>query len=192
MNEPFTKDLVLSAYSQGIFPMGHDDGTIRWYSPDPRCIFDFDKFHVPRRLMRTYKSGKFEMKVNSAWNEVLKACADRESTWITDDIFRVYTQMHEAGFAHSVEAYYEGRLAGGLYGVSIGGAFMGESMFHNVTDASKISLIFLVERLQSRGFVLLDSQYMTDHLSTLGAVLISRQEYLRRLDRALYLDCRFD
>ncbi len=192
MNEPFTKDLVLSAYSQGIFPMGHDDGTIRWYSPDPRCIFDFDKFHVPRRLMRTYKSGKFEMKVNSAWKEVLKACADRESTWITDDIFRVYTQMHEAGFAHSVEAYYEGRLAGGLYGVSIGGAFMGESMFHNVTDASKISLIFLVERLQSRGFVLLDSQYMTDHLSTLGAVLISRQEYLRRLDRALYLNCRFD
>lgn len=192
MNEPFTKDLVLSAYSQGIFPMGHDDGTIRWYSPDPRCIFDFDKFHVPRRLMRTYKSGKFEMKVNSAWKEVLKACADRDSTWITDDIFRVYTQMHEAGFAHSVEAYYEGRLAGGLYGVSIGGAFMGESMFHNVTDASKISLIFLVERLQSRGFVLLDSQYMTDHLSTLGAVLISRQEYLRRLDRALYLNCRFD
>lgn len=192
MNEPFTKDLVLSAYSQGIFPMGHDDGTIRWYSPDPRCIFDFDKFHVPRRLMRTYKSGKFEMRVNSAWKEVLKACADRDSTWITDDIFRVYTQMHEAGFAHSVEAYYEGKLAGGLYGVSIGGAFMGESMFHNVTDASKISLIYLVERLKSRGFVLLDSQYMTDHLSTLGAVLISRQEYLRRLDRALYLDCRFD
>ncbi|MCA9813789.1 MAG: leucyl/phenylalanyl-tRNA--protein transferase [Cyanobacteriota/Melainabacteria group bacterium] len=191
MKEPFTKDLVLSAYSQGIFPMGHDDGTIRWYSPDPRCIFDFDKFHVPRRLMRTYKSGKFEMKVNSAWREVLKACADRDSTWITDDIFRVYTEMHEAGFAHSVEAYYEGKLAGGLYGVSIGGAFMGESMFHNVTDASKISLIYLVERLKSRGFVLLDSQYMTDHLSTLGAVLIPRQEYLRRLDRALYLDCRF-
>ena len=191
MKEPFTKDLVLSAYSQGIFPMGHDDGTIRWYSPDPRCIFDFDKFHVPRRLMRTYKSGKFEMKVNSAWREVLKACADRDSTWITDDIFRVYTEMHEAGFAHSVEAYYEGKLAGGLYGVSIGGAFMGESMFHNVTDASKISLIYLVERLKSRGFVLLDSQYMTDHLSTLGAVLIPRQEYLRRLDRALFLDCRF-
>ena len=191
MKEPFTKDLVLSAYSQGIFPMGHDDGTIRWYSPDPRCIFDFDKFHVPRRLMRTYKSGKFEMKVNSAWREVLKACADRDSTWITDDIFRVYTEMHEAGFAHSVEAYYEGKLAGGLYGVSIGGVFMGESMFHNVTDASKISLIYLVERLKSRGFVLLDSQYMTDHLSTLGAVLIPRQEYLRRLDRALYLDCRF-
>ena len=191
MKEPFTKDLVLSAYSQGIFPMGHDDGTIRWYSPDPRCIFDFDKFHVPRRLMRTYKSGKFEMKVNSAWREVLKACADRDSTWITDDIFRVYTEMHEAGFAHSVEAYYEGKLAGGLYGVSIGGAFMGESMFHNVTDASKISLIYLVERLKSRGFVLLDSQYMSDHLSTLGAVLIPRQEYLRRLDRALYLDCRF-
>lgn len=192
MNEPFTKELVLSAYSQGIFPMGHDDGLIRWYSPDPRCIFDFETFHVPRRLMRTYRSGKFEMKVNSAWDEVLHQCANRDSTWITDDIFRVYTELHEDGFAHSVEAYFEGKLAGGLYGVSIGGAFMGESMFHNVTDASKVCLVYLVERMKERGFTLLDSQYMTEHLSTFGAVLISRREYLIRLEQALRLKCRFE
>ena len=101
MSEPFSKELVLSAYSQGIFPMGHDDGLIRWYSPDPRCIFDFDSFHIPKRLMRTYRSGKFEMRVNSAWDEVLHLCASRDSTWITDDIFRVYTELHEDGFAHS-------------------------------------------------------------------------------------------
>lgn len=192
MNEPFTKELVLSAYSQGIFPMGHDDGLIRWYSPDPRCIFDFETFHVPRRLMRTYRSGKFEMKVNSAWDEVLHQCANRDSTWIIDDIFRVYTELHEDGFAHSVEAYFEGKLAGGLYGVSIGGAFMGESMFHNVTDASKVCLVYLVERMKERGFTLLDSQYMTEHLSTFGAVLISRREYLIRLEQALRIKCRFD
>lgn len=192
MNEPFTKELVLSAYSQGIFPMGHDDGLIRWYSPDPRCIFDFETFHVPRRLIRTYRSGKFEMKVNSAWDEVLHQCANRDSTWITDDIFRVYTELHEDGFAHSVEAYFEGKLAGGLYGVSIGGAFMGESMFHNVTDASKVCLVYLVERMKERGFTLLDSQYMTEHLSTFGAVLISRREYLIRLEQALRLKCRFE
>lgn len=191
MSEPFSKELVLSAYSQGIFPMGHDDGLIRWYSPDPRCIFDFDSFHIPKRLMRTYRSGKFEMRVNSAWDEVLHLCASRDSTWITDDIFRVYTELHEDGFAHSVEAYYEGKLAGGLYGVSIGGAFMGESMFHTVTDASKVSLVYLVERMKARGFILLDSQYMTEHLSTFGAVLISRREYLTRLERALRLNCKF-
>ena len=192
MIEQFNKDLVLGAYRQAIFPMGHDDGSIRWYSPDPRCIFDFDTFHVPKRLMRTYRSGKFEMKVNSAWDEVLRMCAQRESTWITEDIFKVYTELHDEGFAHSVEAYCDGKLAGGLYGVSIGGAFMGESMFHNVTDASKVCLVYLVNRMIERGFVLLDSQYMTEHLATFGAVLISRMEYLHRLDQALELDCKFD
>lgn len=192
MSEPFTKELVLNAYSQGIFPMGHDDGTIRWYSPDPRCIFDFESFHVPKRLMRTYKSGKFELKVNSAWEEVLKCCSQRDSTWITPEIFRVYTELHEEGFAHSVEAYFEGEMAGGLYGVSIGGAFMGESMFHRVTDASKVCLVYLVERMRERGFVLLDSQYFTEHLGTFGATLISRSQYLDRLDMALRLYCRFD
>lgn len=171
--------------------MGNDDGTVSWYSPDPRCIFDLENFHVHKRLARTVRKGVFDMRVNTAWSEVLKECADRDSTWITDDIFRVYTELHDRGFAHSVEAYKDGQLVGGLYGVSIGGAFMGESMFHKVTDASKVSLVYLVERLKSRGFVLLDSQYMTRHLATLSARLISKDEYLLRLQHALQLNCRF-
>lgn len=192
MIEQFNKELVLNAYRNAIFPMGHDDGIIRWYSPDPRCIFDFDYFHVPRRLMRTYRSGKFEMKVNQNFDQVMKLCAKREDTWITDEIFRVYNELHQDGHAHSVEAYYENDLVGGLYGVSVGGAFMGESMFHTVRDASKISLVYLVERMKERGFVLLDSQYITNHLAIFGAILIPRTEYINRLDFALTLDCRFD
>jgi leucyl/phenylalanyl-tRNA--protein transferase len=183
--------MLLRAYCMGIFPMGDDTGAIRWYSPNPRCIFDFDYFHVPSRLARTYKSGKFEMRVNTAWEAVVKHCADRQETWINDKIFKVYTELHELGYAHSVEAYCEGRLAGGLYGVSIRGAFFGESMFHLETDASKVSLVYLVERMKSRGMTLLDSQFMTTHLSTFGAVNISRDDYMERLNRALVLDASF-
>jgi leucyl/phenylalanyl-tRNA--protein transferase len=183
--------MLLRAYCMGIFPMGDDTGAIRWYSPNPRCIFDFDYFHVPSRLARTYKSGKFEMRVNTAWEAVMKHCADRDETWINDKIFKVYTELHELGYAHSVEAYYEGRLAGGLYGVSIRGAFFGESMFHLETDASKVSLVYLVERMKSRGMTLLDSQFMTSHLSTFGAVNIARDDYMNRLARALALDVSF-
>ena len=186
-----TPDVVLKAYCSGVFPMGDDWGNIRWYSPDPRCIFDLDQFHVPKRLERTYRKGVFACKVNSAWHEVLKHCADRDTTWINDEIFNCYTQLHEAGFAHSVETYKDGKLAGGLYGVSIGGAFMGESMFHLETDASKVALVYLVERMRERGFVLLDSQYMTTHLATFGAITITREEYLQRLQKALNLNCRF-
>jgi leucyl/phenylalanyl-tRNA--protein transferase len=171
--------------------MGDDDGPIRWYSPDPRCIIDLEKFHIPRRLARTYRQGIFEMRANTAWEAVLRGCAARSSTWITEDIFRVYTKLHEMGFAHSVEAFKDGKLAGGLYGVSIRGAFMGESMFHVETDASKVSLCYLVERLRERGFVLLDSQFMTDHLSTFAATNISREEYLARLRSALTVDATF-
>lgn len=188
----FNPQVLLRAYCAGIFPMGDDTGAIRWYSPNPRCIFDFDFFHVPSRLARTCRSGKFEMRVNTAWKEVLHRCADRDTTWITDKIFSVYTELHEMGFAHSVEAYnQEGRLAGGLYGVAIGGAFFGESMFHLDTDASKVALVYLVERMKARGFTLLDSQFMTDHLATLGAINVSRDEYMRRLSIALAQQCRF-
>jgi leucyl/phenylalanyl-tRNA--protein transferase len=193
MNQPFTPQLVIAAYTQAIFPMGNDDGTINWYSPDPRCIIDLDDFHASRRLMRTYRSGKFEMRVNSAWDQVIRLCGtERDSTWISDEIIDVYTQLHEMGFAHSVEAYYEGQLAGGLYGVAIGGAFMGESMFHLVTDASKVSLVYLVERMRERKFILLDSQYMTDHLGTFSAKNISRSAYIRKLNEAIQMNCRFD
>lgn len=167
-------------------------GEIRWYSPNPRCIFDFDHFHVPSRLARTYRSGKFDMRVNTAWEAVMRHCADRESTWITDKIFDAYTQLHRMGLAHSVEAYnQDGKLAGGLYGVSIKGAFFGESMFHLETDASKVALVYLVERMKARGYTLLDSQFMTTHLATFGAVNISRDDYLRRLGYALARDCTF-
>ncbi len=193
MNQPFTPQLVIAAYTQAIFPMGNDDGTINWYSPDPRCIIDLDEFHASKRLMRTYRSGKFEMKVNTAWDQVIRLCGtERESTWISDDIIDVYTQLHEMGFAHSVEAYYNGELAGGLYGVAIGGAFMGESMFHLVTDASKVSLVYLVERMRERKFILLDSQYMTDHLGTFSAKNIPRSAYIRKLNEAIHLPCKFD
>lgn len=188
----FTAELVLRAYTAGIFPMGHDDGIIRWYSPDPRCIIPLDGFHASKRLMRTIRQAKFEIKINGDFLGTMKKCAERDSTWITDEIFRVYNELHEHGFAHSVEAHLDGEMVGGLYGVSIGGAFMGESMFHTATDASKVCLVYLVERMKERGFVLLDSQYVTDHLSTFNATNIPRQEYLDRLRHALTLTCKFD
>jgi leucyl/phenylalanyl-tRNA---protein transferase len=192
MEPEFTAELVLRAYTAGIFPMGHDDGIIRWYSPDPRCIIPLDEFHTSKRLARTIRQGKFELKVNANFEKIMRLCAERESTWITDEIVRVYCELHKHGFAHSVEAYLDGEIAGGLYGVSIGGAFMGESMFHVATDASKVCLAYLVERMKERGFVLLDSQYVTDHLSTFNAIQISRQDYLERLRDALTLKCVFD
>ena len=190
--EPFSKELVLKAYQAGIFPMGSDDGLIRWYSPDPRCIIDLDNFHPPKRLLRTYRKNIFDLSFNKAFPEVLSACADRETTWITQDFIDVYTQLYQEGYAHSVEAFQNSKLVGGLYGVSIGGAFMGESMFHTATDASKVCLVHLVHRLKERGFILLDCQYMTKHLNTLGAVLIPRQTYLVQLQKALTIKARFD
>lgn len=192
METGLTTEMLLRAYCLGIFPMGGDDGEIRWYSPDPRCIIDLDTFHVSKRLDRTYRRGLFELKVNSAWNTVIRECAKRDTTWISEEIVQAYTKLHKLGYAHSVEAYKDGVLAGGLYGVSLGGAFMGESMFHWVTDASKVCLVFLVERLKQRGYVLLDCQYMTDHLRTFGASLVSRDDYLLRLGQALPLNCFFN
>lgn len=191
MNLDLSPGVLLNAYCQGIFPMGDDFGNIRWYSPDPRCIFDFDHFHVPKRLARTYRKKIYECRVNTAWSAVMQHCADRPTTWISEEIFEAYTRLHQLGFAHSVEAYLGDELVGGLYGVAIGGAFMGESMFSLATDASKVCLIYLVERMQERGYVLLDTQFMTSHLRTLGAINISRQEYLERLQRALQLNCKF-
>jgi leucyl/phenylalanyl-tRNA--protein transferase len=185
-----TAELLLRAYVSGIFPMGDDDG-IRWYSPDPRFIIDLKNFHVPRRLARTYRQGHFEIRIDTAWTDVIKACSERDSTWITDAIIRIYTELHQLGFAHSVEAFADNELVGGLYGVSIGGAFMGESMFHRATDASKVCLVYLVERLNERGYLLLDSQFTTNHLEKFGGILIPRKRYLAMLEQALKLDCRF-
>lgn len=182
--------LLETAYRQGIFPMA-DEGEIRWYSPDPRGIIDLQRFHLPRRLARTIRQGLFEIAVNQDFEKVIRACAAREETWINEEIICAYTALHRLGKAHSVEAYFEGALAGGLYGVALGGAFMGESMFTLKRDAAKVALAFLVERLVTRGYILLDTQFVTSHLQSFGAIEIPREEYLMRLQKALSLECRF-
>jgi leucyl/phenylalanyl-tRNA--protein transferase len=189
----FTPECVLEAYRHGIFPMADSEtGAVEWYSPDPRAIVPLDGLHVSRRLARTIRSGKFEIRLDSAFEEVMRACANREeSSWISEEFVELYCILHKHGYAHSVETWREGKLAGGLYGVSIGGAFMGESMFYRETDASKVALAALVDHLNDRGFALLDTQFITPHLWTMGAVEIPAADYLGRLNQALGLSCRF-
>lgn len=188
-----TPELILRGYSAGLFPMGGDDDELEWYSPDPRCIFDLNAFHVPKTLRKTIRRGDFAIRVNTAFDDVIHACGDRkEGTWITRPIIRLYSELHRAGYAHSVESWKDNLLAGGLYGVSIGAAFFGESMFHRVTDASKVALVALVERLRSRNYLLLDTQWSTPHLRRFGAVDIPREEYLQRLRAALLTPRSFD
>ena len=188
-----TSDLLVAAYRAGYFPMGLDDGEIGWFSPDPRGILPLDRFHASRRLLRLVRSGRFAVTVDRDFRGVMLACAaDRdEGTWITDDIVEAYCGLHDRALAHSVEVWDDGRLAGGLYGVSLGGAFFGESMFHRATDASKVALVFLAGRLAERGFQLLDIQWTTPFLETFGAVAIPRDVYLPRLADALEHNCRF-
>jgi len=171
--------------------MGMPNGEIGWFSPDPRGVLPLDAFHVPHGLARTLKKQLFETRVNTAFAEVVKACGDRDETWISSEIFQSYMALHRLGYAHSVETWKDGQLAGGLYGVAIGGAFFGESMFHRVTDASKVALHSLVERMRARGFTLLDIQWNTGHLATFGAVEIPRRDYLRRLRAAIRIECEF-
>lgn len=189
-------DLLVSAYASGWFPMAVAGGEIRWFSPDPRGIIPLDTFHVPRRLARVVRSEAFTIEFDRDFEAVIRACAladrdDEGGTWIDQEIYDSYCALHEAGYAHSVEAWQDGVLAGGLYGVSLGGAFFGESMFHRITDASKVALVALVGRMRERGFTLLDTQWTTEHLEQFGAVEIPRDDYLRRLDAALRLDRRF-
>jgi leucyl/phenylalanyl-tRNA--protein transferase len=188
-----TPDLLIRAYASGVFPMADcRDGRIRWYAPDPRAVIPLDAFHVPRSLRQTVRKGLFQVTINADFPGVIHACAAREETWISREIERAYTDLHQLGVAHSVEAWREGRLAGGLYGVALGGAFFGESMFSRETDASKVALVALVEQLRTRGFVLLDTQFITSHLARFGAVEIPRHDYEHRLAGALPLPRRFD
>jgi len=184
-------DLLLHAYRSAVFPMAMEDGEIAWFSPDPRAIIPIDEFHVPHGLRRTLKSGRFEIRINAGFEVVMRACAERSDTWINQEIVESYVELHRRGCAHSVEAWSEGALAGGLYGVAIGGAFFGESMFHRVTDASKVALYGLIERLRQRGFTLLDTQWLTPHLQTFGAFEIPRSVYRTLLASSLKRDCRF-
>jgi len=191
---PLDPALVVRAYREGVFPMALERGEIGWFSPDPRGILPLDAVHVPARLGRVVRSGRFEVSTDRDFEGVMRACAERpgEGTWISEDILQCYTALHRLGLAHSIEVWHEGRMVGGLYGVHLGGAFFGESMFHRVTDASKVALVSLVDRLQRRGFELLDIQWVTPHLEQFGAVSIPRREYLARLRRALAKSCRFD
>jgi leucyl/phenylalanyl-tRNA--protein transferase len=184
--------LLIRAYREGIFPMGMDDGEIGWFSPDPRGVLPLDAFHVPARLARVVKQRRFDVRIDSAFERVMRACAERpDGTWISDTILESYLALHRLGIAHSIETWRERELVGGLYGIHLGGAFYGESMFHRATDASKVALVALVDRLRRRGFALLDIQWVTPHLAQFGATEVPRRTYLAMLRRALALDCRF-
>lgn len=186
-------DLLLRAYSLGWFPMGAGRrGRIEWFSPDPRGILPLDAFHAPSRLTRVVRQARFEVRIDTAFEAVMRACAARDETWITEDILNSYAALHRLGYGHSVETWQDGALVGGLYGVAIGGAFFGESMFHSATDASKVALVALVERLRARGYALLDTQWVTPHLVQFGGTEIRRSDYLTRLSAALPRACRFD
>jgi len=190
-------DLLLEAYSSGWFPMADESGTISWYSPDPRGVMPLETFHVPSRLQRTVRRSSLQVKIDAAFADVMRACAEAEresedgGTWISEEIIVSYCALHALGYAHSVEVRDGDRLVGGLYGVALGGAFFGESMFHTATDASKIALVALIERLRARGFTLLDTQWVTPHLEQFGAIEISRPDYLRRLESSLLLEVEF-
>jgi leucyl/phenylalanyl-tRNA---protein transferase len=183
--------LLLQGYRLGVFPMAMADDTVQWFSPDPRAILPLDQFHVPHVLRRVVQKGTFQIKIDTSFGEVIRACADRRDTWISGEIIESYERLHELGHAHSVEAWHSQKLAGGLYGVAIGGVFFGESMFHWVTNASKVALVALVEHLRARKFVLLDTQWLTPHLAQFGAAEIGRTHYLKLLTRAVELRRKF-
>ncbi len=176
--------------------MAHEDGEIYWYDPDPRAIMPLDNFHVSRSLRRVVKNGRFQIRTDTAFTEVMRACAlpddGRETTWISEDLIALYTQLHETGLAHSVEVWQDDELVGGLYGVALGGLFAGESMFYRVRDASKVALVHLVERLRKGGYILLDTQFITPHLRRFGAIEISRDAYRQHLVQALQTSGRWD
>jgi len=186
-----TPEILLRAYAEGLFPMAErrGDPTLYWVSPERRGIIPLNGFHVPRRLARTVRSGLFTVTADRAFRDVMKACAaptpERPESWINDEILRLYTALHLGGHAHSIECWRDGKLAGGLYGVRLGAAFFGESMFSRRRDASKVALVHLVDGLKRGGFVLLDTQFITAHLAGFGAIEIPRERYLLKLQDAL-------
>lgn len=192
-----TPELVLSAYALGLFPMANDrdDPTVHWIDPIRRGIVPLNRFHVPRRLRKTIRQQRFELRIDHDFGEIIRSCADatydRPRTWLNDELIEVYVELARRGHGHSIEVWQDDQLVGGLYGLKLGGAFFGESMFSRVRDASKVALVELVARLQSGGFALLDTQFITSHLRQFGAIEISRQAYRMRLQRATAIRCRF-
>jgi len=192
-----TPDILIEAYAAGIFPMAEsaDDKELFWVDPNRRGILPLEAFHAPRRLKRVLRGGRFAVRADTAFATVIRGCAEasetRPGTWINDEIVRLYTALFERGAAHSVECWQEGDLVGGLYGVSLGAAFFGESMFSRVNDASKVALAHLVARLRRGGYRLLDTQFVTPHLAQFGAIEISRARYHRLLAEALRYRAEF-
>ena len=192
-----TPQWLLDAYGHGIFPWPQSDADelLPWCSPDPRAIIEFDRFHVPRRLGRTCRSGRFEVTFDRDFAGVVRGCATADgrigATWLTRRMIRAYSRMFELGHVHSVETWHEGQLAGGLYGVAIGGLFSAETMFHRVRDASKVALVHLVAHLKARGYRLLDIQQLTSATAQFGVIEIPRSDYLARLAEAMEASAEF-
>ncbi len=186
-------EIVLYGYSLGMFPMYlKSENGIGWFQPDPRTIIPLDRFHISRSLAKTIRKDKYSVTFNHDFLGVMRGCADRaEGTWISDEFYEVYGALHKSGYCQSVEVWEGSNLVGGTYGIAIGGAFMAESMFHYATDASKVALAHLVHHLKEKGFALLDVQYLTPHLASLGATEIPHRKYLKRLNAALKLPCVF-
>jgi leucyl/phenylalanyl-tRNA--protein transferase len=189
---PLTPEWILAAYARGIFPWPiaiEDEMVLAWFSPDPRAILELDQLHISRRLRERLRSQCFQVTRDRDFRGVVAKCAEPRSsdggTWITPEIASAYHELHELGYSHSVEVWREGELVGGVYGVALGGLFSGESMFHRQADASKVALVHLVQHLRERGFCLFDVQQWTPHLGRMGAIQVSRREYLRRLQMAL-------
>jgi len=191
--DELTPDLLLQAYRMGLFPMseGAEDEEIFWVEPRQRGIFPLDNFHISRSLARQIRRESFTITINRDFSGVMRGCANREETWINAIILDLYQQLHERGDAHSLEVWEDGELVGGVYGVALGGAFCGESMFSRRTGASKIALAYLVDHLRRNGFALFDTQFLTPHLARLGAIEIPRADYLKRLRNALELQADF-
>jgi leucyl/phenylalanyl-tRNA---protein transferase len=188
----FPPELLLNAYAQGFFPMAESrEGDHWWFAPDERGVIPLESFRVSRNLARLVRRNKFEVRFDSAFEQVIRSCADRSDTWISVDIEMAYIRLHERGFAHSVECWMDDEMVGGLYGVALCGAFFGESMFHHETDASKVALVHLVNRLRAGGYVLLDTQYLTSHLEQFGGVSIPRENYLHLLEEAMAVEAHW-
>lgn len=194
MPDQITPNLLLSAYAAGVFPMAESAGAtgMHWVDPRHRGIFDLDKFHISRSLSQRIAQWNYTIRTNSDFAATVRACADRPETWINDEIFDLYQALHDMGHAHSLEVWQGDELVGGVYGVTLGAAFFGESMFSYRTDASKVALAWLVHRLRAGGFALFDTQFLTPHLASLGAVEISRNDYHKRLNAALSQTASFE
>ncbi len=187
MHNRLTPEMLLYGYQMGVFPMAEDKESedVQWYAPDPRAILPLQEFHVSKTLAKLVRKNKFEVVSDRDFRGVMQACAEREATWISDEIIRSYVALFEMGYAHSIECFMAGKLVGGLYGVAIGGAFFGESMFHRERDASKVALVHLVGCLKQNRYKLLDTQFTTDHLKKFGVIEIPRQDYEEQLSSAL-------